>query len=793
MTSSNSEAFRAFVIEVTGHDPGSVHITPPRRPKRFSTNGDPQDASGAYYFHGNYGRVYNYRAPDAGWRKWRVDHELSAEEEASITSSMDNEKKTAKAKAILAGVKVREDYAKLKITVVEAHPYLERKNIKAPNLFIDGGALQIPLYNSKREHVNTQRIFADGRKKTYLDAEYSAVHFIFGEIVDRFIIVEGFATGATLYETVGWPVVMAGTAGNLVAVTKYFRKFYPNAEIIIAADDDASATSNRIGEREARRAAQAVGAKISLPPFDRTQVPSDKSHSDWNDYARVCGKDIVRDKFFECVVDPNAQQEQETVEALRGASDVRPPTSDVIRELNSTFFFTNENGKSLIYEEMDEEDDDGSDLRSHTTEDFCKMFRNRFQMVEGKKVKLGDYWLDHPERRQYLKGVIFDPRSRERKGYYNLYRGFGLEPSGEGSWSRLREHLRSVVCGGVDEYFQYLMNWLARAVQFPWELGEVIVVLRGEQGSGKGVLGNALMEIFGVHAMHITQANQLVGQYNGHLRNKLYIFADEAFFAGDKKHIAVLKALATDSHTTYEFKHRNATQGRNYLHILMASNEKWVVPAAERDRRFFVLDVKNTYAQQTSYFDPMNAELKNGGYEAMLQELLNRDISRFNVRDFPKTDALNDQKMYSMTDEDKWMYDVLDRGYVYEPRGNSQELLQWSEVYSLKLLQLSYNAHARTQSTYKLLTHVMLGKYLSGFLKRKQTRPCNLIIGEHMGSDGSSTVVRSGVGVQVPAYYFGTLLEARRLFEEYHDRKFPWSYDISPTSDDQHSLLDQER
>jgi len=34
-------------------------------------------------------------------------------------------------------------------------------------------------------------------------------------------------------------------------------------------------------------------------------------------------------------------------------------------------------------------------------------------------------------------------------------------------------HIRQVICGGNAEYFDYLLNWMARLVQRPAELGEV--------------------------------------------------------------------------------------------------------------------------------------------------------------------------------------------------------------------------------------------------------------------------------------------------------------------------------
>ena len=45
--------------------------------------------------------------------------------------------------------------------------------------------------------------------------------------------------------------------------------------------------------------------------------------------------------------------------------------------------------------------------------------------------------------------------------------------------------------------------------------------------------------------MQIFNSKHLVGAFNGHLRNCLLLFADEAFWAGDKQGESVLKGMLT--------------------------------------------------------------------------------------------------------------------------------------------------------------------------------------------------------------------------------------------------------
>src|SRR5215469_15678361 len=105
-----------------------------------------------------------------------------------------------------------------------------------------------------------------------------------------------------------------------------------------------------------------------------------------------------------------------------------------------------------------------------TTTNFMLLHRNEFIIdfdANGnvKMIPLGKFWLSHPQRRSFKNGVVFDPTTTEsRCGFLNLWRGFAFKPVA-GSWEKLKTHIRVVICKNNREYFDYLMGWMARAVQ----------------------------------------------------------------------------------------------------------------------------------------------------------------------------------------------------------------------------------------------------------------------------------------------------------------------------------------
>jgi hypothetical protein len=97
---------------------------------------------------------------------------------------------------------------------------------------------------------------------------------------------------------------------------------------------------------------------------------------------------------------------------------------------------------------------------------------------------------------------------------------------------------------------------------------------------------------------------------------------------------------------------------------VMASNSDWVVPAGADARRFFVLDVADTQMQNTEYFAAIKRQMENGGHEALLWELLHRDISTFEVRSVPQTAALAQQKQFSRRGVDQLIEIIATNGVL---------------------------------------------------------------------------------------------------------------------------------
>ena len=116
------------------------------------------------------------------------------------------------------------------------------------------------------------------------------------------------------------------------------------------------------------------------------------------------------------------------------------------------------------------------------------------------------------------------------------------------------------------------MDFLADAVQYPSTRPGVALVLRGDQGVGKGVFISNFGKLFGAHFKHVSSSHHLVGNFNSSLKDALIVFADEAFWAGDKASEGRLKALITEDTNVIEMKGRDAFPVKNHVRLFVASN-----------------------------------------------------------------------------------------------------------------------------------------------------------------------------------------------------------------------------
>lgn len=344
---------------------------------------------------------------------------------------------------------------------------------------------------------------------------------------------------------------------------------------------------------------------------------------------------------------------------------------DLVSTLNDQYAFVIVGGKQKILNMKAFESGEGS---SFLMPDAFKGLMKRHKVCLGKSARgtpliksYAEVWLEHEDRRTYS-DIIFDPSETLDKDAFNLWRGFSVQPSEEGSCDKFLEHLHQVICKGDQGHYEWFLAWLADIVQNPGEKPGTAVAIRGAQGTGKSTVGQYFGDILKRHFLTVNNPKHGLGTFNAHLAAKILVMFEEAFWAGDKVSEGVLKDMITNDRMNMERKGVDVVEVKNCMRIIATSNSSWMIPAAIDDRRFFVLSTSDKHAKDTAYFSALQQERENGGPARLLRYLLDLDISQVDLRNAPQTDALIEQKLQTMDMVGKFLFECLSYSRLY-PQG----------------------------------------------------------------------------------------------------------------------------
>jgi phage/plasmid primase-like uncharacterized protein len=193
--------------------------------------------------------------------------------------------------------------------------YLTNKDIKAtPEIRYEHNeygypSIIIPLRNIDGEIRTLQfiSVSVDGKvyKSFLTGGEKKGSFFVLGELSDgtRVYIVEGFATGVSVYAAIKSPVVVAIDKGNLDPVIENLRNKYPNSNLIIAGDNDINEEDINYGRDAAMAAAKKHGCFVTIPEA------IDGKSTDFNDVHKNLSLEEVK-KQLKNIIKVQTQEDE---------------------------------------------------------------------------------------------------------------------------------------------------------------------------------------------------------------------------------------------------------------------------------------------------------------------------------------------------------------------------------------------------------------------------------------------------------------------------------------------------
>lgn len=178
------------------------------------------------------------------------------------------------------------------------------------------GRLLLALVDESGAVTAAQTITPQGEKRLLPG---SAMRGAFHEINARqnastVIIAEGLATALTVSLMRPNAVsVVAVSAVNLPHVAGAVRRKYPQAQIIIAADNDIHSDKPNAGKEAAEKAAKSVSGWVALPPT--------QEKADWDDYRQQNGLERAGAAFNNSLYQPQGDSVKPQLQAIQGGKD----------------------------------------------------------------------------------------------------------------------------------------------------------------------------------------------------------------------------------------------------------------------------------------------------------------------------------------------------------------------------------------------------------------------------------------------------------------------------------------
>lgn len=270
----------------------------------------------------------------------------------------------------------------------------------------------------------------------------------------------------------------------------------------------------------------------------------------------------------------------------------------------------------------------------------------------------------------------------------------------QGVWTVIENYLKDVICDGDLALFDYLIRFLAHALQRPEEKPGIMIVLIGAEGVGKGFFIRLLEALWGATTLQVSDIAAITGNFNAGLERAFWVALDECMFFGDKKALDRMKSITTEPWIQVEQKYEPPKIMFSVHRFIACTNHAQWGQIRSDDRRYLFIKVSDCHKQDTTYFGLLSNALNDGvTVPALAYYLVNLDITKFNPRSKPQTAEGFEQKRRSLSGFARYWYEVLDKGSFdlggdHYPAGS----LSYEE-------ELFVSSHALTQK-YKDYNHI---------------------------------------------------------------------------------------
>lgn len=317
-------------------------------------------------------------------------------------------------------------------------------------------------------------------------------------------------------------------------------------------------------------------------------------------------------------------------------------------------------------------------------------------------------WLADDNRRSY-ETFAFIPYSKTKPIFneneiYNTFKPFKskyIELCDDKIDTSNFYDLLNELCGGNDKVAtDYLLKYIAHMFQFPEIRPDVVIIMMGTTGVGKDKLITLLIKLMGFekYAYQTARMIDVFGEFNDCIYNTIILQFNEVEGRVALEHHEQLKDKCTANTNNINPKGKTRFMQANVLRIFVVSNNKTPYNVQHNDRRGFIIKSTDKLQEDRTFFGKITKDMNNPDYlNTLFTELMNIDLTEFDVKDRPKTDIFEKMRYDGISPIYFFMKEFMNeklytkKMYVRKNRPDNEVTVSCSDFYILFSRYLNRN------------------------------------------------------------------------------------------------------
>jgi len=251
---------------------------------------------------------------------------------------------------------------------------------------------------------------------------------------------------------------------------------------------------------------------------------------------------------------------------------------------------------------------------------------------------------------QVVSSERFDPSTtklisyKNDMTYLNAFRGFYVQPI-KGDTRLFNNHMKLICPDSAEQ--EAFTDYLAHIIQRPWERPTWSPVhVSVQQGLGRGLLNQLMSNILKGYVQTPTTSDLFESQFNGYLKNSLWVGIEETNVRTGKGVASTLKELITLNTTSINIKNRPVLSDYPvYSRFFFMTNDLDALPIDDSDRRFWVIGPSEAGYQKRrqTYYDKFARAVRDPSFQShVMYDLLHRDLKNFSPHNIPFRTSLKE-------------------------------------------------------------------------------------------------------------------------------------------------------